>query len=193
MTEPNFEPLIAAHDFVSSRLIYFFNNDEFHEAGFVMNEFELYALFIVTIALIQDNQNPEESAAMLEQFHHTIVETIVERIVDAQPDEVSEEQHDALEEKILAIFQERLRLYFETFQKQKDNDVQAFLPLSATFMEHGVQNVDDPDVVNRFAPFSYELFTETVTLLQKSFEIKAMDNEASWALFFKDYHWNVAK
>jgi hypothetical protein len=179
MTEPNFEPLIAAHDFVSSRLIYFFNNDEFTEAGFVMNEFELYALFIVTIALIQDNPNPDESVAMLEQFHHTIVEKIVVRIEDTQPDEVSEEQHDALEEKILAIFQERLRLYFQTFQKQKANDVQAFLPLSAILMEHGVQNIDDPDVVNRFAPFSYELFTETVTLLQKSFEIKAMDNKVS--------------
>ena len=174
MIDTTFEPLIAAHDFVSSRLIYFFNNDEFHEVSFVMNEFEVFAIFIVTIAFIQDNEEVEESATLLEEFHKNIVARIVARIAHAQPDTVSKEQEEALEEKILAIFQERLRLYFNLFKEQESKKQDIFLPLSETFIDNGIQNNDDASVCSRFAPFVDELFVETVTLLKKSFELKGL-------------------
>lgn len=172
MTDPNFEPLIAAHDFASSRLIYFFNNDEFSDASFVLNEFEVFAIFLVTISFIQDNEDVELSAKLLEQFHQTIVERIVGRIVENQPSEVSEEQEEVLEAKILAIFQERLRLYFNVFKKQDDQGERVFVSLADTFMEHALQSQTDGQMVERFSSFSYELFLELVTLLKKGFEIK---------------------
>lgn len=177
MNENDFEPLIAAHDFVASRLIYFFNTDEFSDAAFVMNEFEVFGIFLVTIAFIQDNEEVEESAALLEEFHKTIVVRIVARIVEAQPDTVSEEQEEALEEKILAIFQERLRLYFNMFKKQEGQGQDIFAPLSETFIDNGIQNNEDTLVCSRFAPFASELFLETVTLLKKSFEIQQLAKE----------------
>ena len=172
MTVNQFDPLIAAHDFVSSRLIFFFNNDEFSEASFVLNEFEVFGIFLVTIAFIQDNEKVEESAVQLEKFHKTIVQGIVARIVESQPDIVSEEQQEALEEKILAIFQERLRLYFTVFQKQEEQGDDTFAALADTFMKHALQNNEDGLVCERFAPFINEIFTETVILLNKSFELK---------------------
>lgn len=177
MTDLNFEPLIAAHDFVSSRLIYFFNNDEFAEASFVMNEFEVFALFLSTISFIQDNDDVEESAALLEQFHKTVVERIVARITQAQADEVSEEQEEALEEKILAIFQERLRLYFNMFKQGEGSNQDVFILLSETFIDQAIQNNEAAEVGSRLAPFISELFGETVTLIKKSFEIKVMSPE----------------
>ena len=172
MNDNNFEPLVASHDFVSSRLIFFFNNEAFAEASFVVNEFEVFAIFLVTIAFIQDNEQVSESAQLLEQFHKTIVERIVSRIIEAQYDDVSEEQKEALYEKILAIFQERLRLYFNMFQQEKDHDQDAFLAISEVFIDHAIQNNEDALVCNRFSAFAYELFLETVKLLKKSFEIQ---------------------
>ncbi len=174
MNEINFEPLIAAHDFVSSRLIFFFNNDEFADVSFIVNEFEVFGIFLTTIAFIQDNEQVEASAEQLEQFHKTIVERIVGRIVEAQPAEVSEEQEEALEEKILGIFQERLRLYFNVFQGQADKGGNTFSALADTFIEHAIQNNKDGLISERFASFADELFLETVTLIKKSFELKEM-------------------
>lgn len=174
MNENDFEPLIAAHDFISSRLIYFFNNDEFAEVSFILNEFEVFAIFITTIAFIQDNAEVEESAELLEQFHKTIVERIVARIVAAQPADVSEEQEEALLEKILAIFQERLRLYFKVFQGQEEAGQDVFSALAETFVDHAIQDNTDALVYKRFSPFADELFLETVTLIQKGFELKEM-------------------
>ncbi len=177
MNENDFEPLTAAHDFVSSRLIFFFNNDEFAEATFVVNEFEVFAIFLVTIAFIQDNEKVEESAMLLEQFHESIVERIVARIVESQADEVSEEQEEALEEKILAIFQERLKLYFNVFQQQEEKGGDMFATISDTFINHAIQNNNDGLINNRFSAFAGELFHETITLLQKSFEIQNMASQ----------------
>jgi hypothetical protein len=172
MNKNDFEPLIAAHDFVSSRLIFFFNTDEFADVSFVLNEFEVFGIFITTIAFIQDNEKVSEAADLLEEFHKTIVERIVARIVESQPDEVSEEQEDALEEKILAIFQERLRLYFNVFQNQEEKGQEVFTALAETFVDNAIQNNKDALVCHRFSPFAYELFLETVILIQKSFELK---------------------
>jgi hypothetical protein len=170
MNENDFEPLIAAHDFVSSRLIFFFNNEEFADASFVINEFEVFGIFLVTIAFIQDNENVEESAQLLEQFHKTIVKRIVNRIIDDLHDDVSEEQEDALYEKILAIFQERLRLYFNMFHQKKDHE--AFAAIAEVFIDHAIQDNKDALVCDRFSGFSNELFLETVNLLKKSFEMQ---------------------
>ncbi len=177
MSDHDFQPLIAAHDFVSSRLLFFFNNDEFKEVSFIINEFEVFAIFITTIAFIQDNEDVETSAERLEEFHKNIVERIVARIVETQPDEVSEEQEEALEEKILAIFQERLRLYFNVFQQQEEKGADAFASLAETFTDNAIQNNEDALVCKRFSPFAYELFLETVTLLKKSFELKSLSRK----------------
>ena len=173
MTDNTFQPLIAAHDFVSSRLIYFFNNDEFEDASFVMNEFEVFAIFMVTIAFIQDNTDVEQSAELLEQFHENVVERIVSRIAKTQQDEVSEEQEEALYEKILAIFQERLRLYFNEFKRQEEQQQDAFESLALTFIDNAIQETSADHIVPHFAAFASEIFSETVTLIKKSFEIQA--------------------
>lgn len=167
-SEYAFQPLIAAHDFISSRLLHFFNNDDFADATFVINEFDVFAMFIATLAFLNSKQQPDKEAGLvIEDFHASMIDTIVRRIVAAQSGQMSADKKDALTAMIKKIFEDRFRLYFHIFKvKQGEEEQQMYTRLAHAFLENGVKEQPAPQTLARFISFLGELFHETKALLK---------------------------
>lgn len=172
MTEPSehiFQPLIAAHDFISSRLLYFFNNDDFADAEFAVNEFDVFAIFIATIAFLNNKDPHEKMGAVVEDFHATMIDAIVQRILAGQSEEVNGEKEEALATMIKKIFEERFRYYFHIYKDSSSDDVQhIYTKLADAFLEKAVKESGPQETLSRFTAFVGELFNEVVSLLQKT-------------------------
>jgi hypothetical protein len=116
-----FQPLIMAHDFISSRLLFFFNNDDFADAEFSVNEFDVFAIFLATIAFLSNKEPSEDLGPVIEDFHATVLDTLVQRILAAQPEEATAARNDVLMRMIKKIFEERFRHYFHIFNSPLKN------------------------------------------------------------------------
>jgi hypothetical protein len=168
-SEHVFQPLIAAHDFISSRLLYFFNNDDFADAEFSVNEFDVFSIFFATIAFLNKKEPSEDMGVVIEDFHASMIDVIVQRILAAQPEEVTADRQQALVSMINKIFEERFRLYFHIFKKGSSDDVQhLYTKLADAFLENAVQESGPQETLSRFTSFIRELFDEVVVLLQKT-------------------------
>ncbi|MEN8256528.1 MAG: hypothetical protein ABFS09_01560 [Thermodesulfobacteriota bacterium] len=172
MTPPSkeiYQPLVAAHDFISSRLLYFFNNDDFADTEFAVNEFDVFAIFIATIAFLNNKEPSEEMGTVVEDFHATMMNVIVQRILAAQPEQASVDKEEALADLIKKIFEERFRHYFHIFKKGSDEDVQQmYIKLADAFLDSAVKESGPQETLSRFTSFVIELFDEVSVLLQKT-------------------------
>ncbi|PLX51415.1 MAG: hypothetical protein C0613_00015 [Desulfobulbaceae bacterium] len=166
--EYTFQPLIAAHDFISSRLLNFFNNDDFADATFVVNEFDVFAMFIASLALLNSKEQPEEELGLvIEDFHATMISAIVGRIVAGQTEQVTADKKEALTAMIKKIFEDRFRQYFHIFKvKEGEQEEQMYSRLADAFLENGVKEHSSPQTLARFSSFLGELFHETKALLR---------------------------
>lgn len=168
-SEHIFQPLIAAHDFISSRLLYFFNNEDFADAEFSVNEFDVFAIFFATIAFLNKKEPTEDLGVVVEDFHATMIDVIVQRILSAQTEEPSADKEEALVAMIKRIFQERFRHYFHIFKKSSGEDAQhIYTKLADAFLENAVKESGPQDTLSRFTSFVLELFDEVVVLLEKT-------------------------
>ncbi len=164
-----FQPLIAAHDFISSRLLYFFNNDDFADAEFSVNEFDVFAIFFATIAYLNKKAPTADKGAVIEDFHATMLDVIVQRILASHPEEATADKEEALASMIKKIFEERFRHYFHVFKKSSSEDAHhIYTRLADAFLENAVKEAGPQDTLFRFTSFITELFDEVVVLLQKT-------------------------
>ncbi len=172
MTPPSehiFQPLIAAHDFISTRLLYFFDNDDFADAEFAVNEFDVFALFIATIAFLHNKEATEDLGAVVEDFHATMLAAIVQRILGAQSEEVTADKEHALAGMIKKIFEERFRHYFHIYKDDGNEDVHhMYTRLADAFLEKAVNESGPQATLSQFTSFLGELFEETVVILEKT-------------------------
>ncbi len=168
-SEHIFQPLIAGHDFISSRLLYFFDNDDFADTEFAVNEFDVFALFIATMAFLDNRSPTEDLGVVVEDFHATMIDAIVQRILAAQPEEVTAEREKALASMIKRIFEERFRHYFHIYKTDSGEDVQhMYTRLADAFLEKAINEPGPPETLSRFTSFIGEVFKETVVLLEKT-------------------------
>ncbi len=168
-SEHVFQPLIAAHDFISSRLLYFFNNEDFADAEFSVNEFDVFAIFLATIAFLNQKEASEDLGVVVEDFHGTMIDGIVQRIVAAQAEEPSADKKEALVAMIKKIFEERFRHYFHIFKKSSSDDAHhIYTKLADAFLENAVKESGPQETLSRFTSFIRELFDEVVVLLEKT-------------------------
>lgn len=164
-----FQPLIAAHDFISSRLLHFFDNDTFADTEIVGNEFDVFAIFIATIAFLENKEPTADMGAVVEDFHATMIDAIAQRILAAQPEEVTTEKEKALAVMLKKIFEERFRHYFHIYKKSIGEDVQhMYTCLADAFLEKAVNEPCPPETLSHFTSFINELFGETVVILEKT-------------------------
>lgn len=164
-----FQPLIVAHDFISSRLLFFFNNDDFADAEFSVNEFDVFAIFLATIAFLSNKEPSEDLGPVIEDFHATVLDSIVRRILAAQPEEAIAARQDALLRTIKKIFEERFRHYFHIFKKGGDGDLQhIYTRLADAFLDNALKESGPQQTLARFTAFLTELFNEVVVLLEKT-------------------------
>ncbi len=164
-----YQPLVAAHDFISSRLLYFFNNDDFADAEFAVNEFDVFAIFVATIAYLNNKEPSEEVGAVVEDFHTTMINIIFQRILSSQAEEPSADKEKSLYELIKKIFEERFRQYFHIFKKGNDSDPQqVYIKLADAFLDCAVKESGPQETLTRFTSFVVELFDEVSVLLEKT-------------------------
>jgi hypothetical protein len=168
-TDHIFQPLIAAHDFISSRLLNFFNNDDFADAEFSVNEFDVFAMFFATIAFLNNKEPSEDLGAVIEDFHTSLIAVIVQRILAAHPEEARAEKKVALTGMIKKIFEERFRHYFHIFNERSSEDSKhIYTRLADAFLDNAVKETGHQETLSRFTPFITELFNEVIVFLEKT-------------------------
>ncbi|MDR9502330.1 MAG: hypothetical protein RI601_11105 [Desulfurivibrionaceae bacterium] len=169
LPDHNFQPLIAAHDFTSSKLLSFFDGNDFAEAEFSVNEFDVFALFFVTMAFLSNKEPTKDLGVVVEDFHATIIGDLVQRILSSQDKEATRNKEEALAAMIKKIFEERFRHYFHIFKKSSPPDrQQIYTSLAEAFLEKSVQGALPQETLSRFTSFLRGLFDEVVAFLEKT-------------------------
>ena len=130
-------------------LIDFFNTPDLGIHGFKINEFVVFSSFLVTFSYLSQNKS-ENVGGILENFHKSIIVSIVDRIVEEADNTLDQDRIDELTETIKKVLMERYREYFrEISAGREEHAATKSLPLLADcFLAHGLaQPVDDQALV----------------------------------------------
>ena len=135
--------------FSQDRLIDFFNTPDLGIHGFKINEFVVFSSFLVTFAYLTQNKS-EKIGGILENFHKSIIVSIVDRIVEEAGDTLKQNRIDELTETIKKVLMERYKEYFREIAAGRDNHapIKSLPLLVDSFLGHGLaQPVDEPVLV----------------------------------------------
>lgn len=167
--QEDFHRLEQAQTYIARRLTAFFASEEFQHYGFVVNEFDIFTLFLVSAAWLRLNDSGEEGQQQaLIQFHQAQLLTMVERIIAAQVNEVDDQKAETLQEMVQNIMESRLRDYFIILEKNKEHEASLFFSeLTDSFLTNFL-NYDDPQLLQLTVALVTEVFQETLTLLAQA-------------------------
>ncbi|MEA3546690.1 MAG: hypothetical protein U9R66_03425 [Thermodesulfobacteriota bacterium] len=135
--------------FSQDRLIDFFNTPDLDIHGFKINEFVVFSSFLVTFAYLRQNKS-EKIGEILENFHKSIIISIVDRIVEEAGDTLDQNRIDELTETIKKVLMERYKEYFREIAAGSENHatIKSLPLLVDSFLGHGLaQPVDEPVLV----------------------------------------------
>lgn len=163
-----FSSLQLAHGHIVQRLADFFNRDDFQHYRFVVNEFDLFTLFILSSAWLRVAGEGEDNHAPLMEFHKAQLVVMVDRMLANEVAEVEESRADALMDMVQNIASERLRDYFQLMQQASQVEgQQPFASLVDTFLQKCL-NYDDAQLLTVTTALVSELFDETIKMLDQS-------------------------
>ena len=135
--------------FTQDRLIEFFNTPDLDIHGFKINEFVVFSSFLVTFSFLRKN-DAEKIGGILENFHKSIIVSIVDRIVEEASDTLDQDRIDELTETIKKVLMERYKEYFREIAAGRENHatIKSLPLLVDSFLGHGLaQPVDEPVLV----------------------------------------------
>lgn len=135
--------------FTQDRLIEFFNTPDLGIHGFKINEFVVFSSFLVTFSFLRKN-DAEKLGGILENFHKSIIVSIVDRIVEEADDTLKQNRIDELTETIKKVLMERYKEYFREIAAGRENHatIKSLPLLVDSFLGHGLaQPVDEPVLV----------------------------------------------
>ncbi len=165
-SKEDFKQLQSAQGHIAERLTTFFNSEDFHHYKFVLNEFDIFTLFLTSAAWLRVGQGDEKYHAALIEFHKAHLVAMVDRIIAAQVDEVDDDKADTLMDMVQNIAETRLREYFSLMQKSTNKDAHLFFTeLTDSFLEKFI-NYDDPQLLTLVVALVTELFHETLALFK---------------------------
>ena len=124
MTSENiYEKLFALFRLSSEQLTEFFKVGSFDGFSIKHNEFQVFCAFWVTACYLRSTEKPLKEE--IESFNKSVIVTIVDGIIDSQPEDLDKEKVNALNDTITNVFVERFANYREFFQAdlgQREND-----------------------------------------------------------------------
>ncbi len=135
--------------FTQDRLIDFFNTPDLGIHGFKINEFVVFSSFLVTFAYLQKHDS-EKIGGIMENFHKSIIVSIVDRIVEEADDTLEQNRINELTETIKKVLMERYKEYFREIAAGHENHatIKSLPLLVDSFLAHGLaQPVDEPVLV----------------------------------------------
>jgi len=144
--------------FSQDRLIDFFNTPDLGIHGFKINEFVVFSSFLVTFAYLSQNKS-EKIGGILENFHKSIIVSIVDRIIEEADDTLDQNRIDELTETIKKVLMERYKEYFREIAagREKHATTKSLPLLVDSFLGHGLaQPVDEPVLVRANLTVSIE-------------------------------------
>ncbi|MEN8140657.1 MAG: hypothetical protein ABFR97_05465 [Thermodesulfobacteriota bacterium] len=166
MKDQDFSQLHRAQEEIAKDLTAFFESDDFSHCRFVVNEFDLFTLFLVSAAWLASGDDSRQ--APLVAFHKAHLLAMVEGIMAGQLDEVDSERQETLVTMVGNIAETRLRDYFSLLQKAKEQDAHLrFSTICDAFLVNFF-NYDDPQILARITPLVQELFHQAQQSLAPS-------------------------
>jgi len=165
--ETDSSQLQQAQEHIANRLTSFFNREEFQHFRFVLSEFDLFTLFLASAAWLRSGEDDEAQQTALIEFHKAHLVAMVDRILDAQVQEVNDEQAETMTEMVQNIHETRLRDYFALMQQTAKQDSHHFLTaLTDAFLEKFV-SYDDPQLLTLVTALVTELFHDCLAFFKK--------------------------
>ena len=138
------ERLQADYQLILDALADFFKKRKMTEYGFKINEFSVFASFLVTSAFLRKNDS-QDNAPALEEFHKSIIVSIVDRIIADSGREFTQDEIDGLTASIQEIMMSRYGEYAGILRDGSGTTGQAasFVLLVDAFLSHGLAQPAD--------------------------------------------------
>ncbi len=116
-----------------------FNQRDMDSFGFKINEFSVFSSFLVAAAFLGKNNQQKVSPA-LEEFHKSIIVSIVDRITADSADEPDREQIDKLTTSVQEIMTSRYAEYSGILRAEtkRHDALSPFSLLVDSFLSHGL-------------------------------------------------------
>ncbi len=146
--DPILKQLQTSYQFLLDTMFDLFKNQQLEGFGFKINEFSVFASFLVTSYFLGENKEKSPPPALAE-FHKAIVVAIVDRIMAESPKELDQEEIDKLTGSIQEIMTGRYGEYSSTLRAEADRGEGIGLDLLvASFLSHGLaQPLDEHDSI----------------------------------------------
>jgi hypothetical protein len=134
----------ADYQSILAALADFFEKRKMTEYGFKINEFSVFASFLVTSAFLRKNDVQVTSPA-LEEFHKSIIILIVDRIIADSDREFPQDEIDKLTVSIQEIMMSRYGEYAGIIRAASDlsDKAASFVLLIDAFLSHGLAQPPD--------------------------------------------------
>ena len=139
------EKLFALYRVSSEQLRDFFQGGNFDRYRIKANEFDVFCAFWTTACYLRSTAAP--AVREVENFNKSIVVSIVDRIIAASPEELSEEKISALSQTVTDVFVERFSGYRDFFQADLQQRENGSIRLFPRLVEGFLGSVLDAPVV----------------------------------------------
>lgn len=132
------EKLFALYSLTLEKFTEYFKGGSFDEFSIKPHEFQVFGAFWVTACCLRSNVVGANEA--IENFNKSIIVSIIDAILDKQPDDIEKERQTALNETITNVFVERFSVYHESFQADTEklsvDGLARFPRLTHAFFSH---------------------------------------------------------
>lgn len=164
-TQPIQEKLFALYRVSSEHLTDFFKGGNFDDYAIRANEFDVFCAFWVTACYLRSISKPQERE--VEDFNRSVVASIIDRIIASRPQELEDEQINALSQAITNVFVDRFTGYREFFQSDLGQRASGRIRLFPCLVEGFLGHVLDRPVPE-YSPIRQLLDSTLEDMLNKS-------------------------